>query len=38
MITGTLGFVIGKWLMGKAEGLKLRQFRVQRAGFSLVRQ
>jgi membrane-associated phospholipid phosphatase len=38
VVTGTLGYVIGKWLMEKREGVYGRQVDVERAEFSLVRQ
>ncbi len=38
MVTGTLGYVIGKWLVDKREEACGRQFGVERAELSLVRQ
>jgi membrane-associated phospholipid phosphatase len=38
MVTGTLGFVIGKWLMKRQEAVYGRQSRVKSVEFSLVRQ
>jgi membrane-associated phospholipid phosphatase len=38
IVTGTLGYVIGKWLMKGREEVYSRQFKVERAEFSLVRQ
>jgi membrane-associated phospholipid phosphatase len=38
MVTGTLGFVIGKWLMKRQEEVYGRQSRVESVEFSLVRQ
>ena len=38
MVTGTLGFVIGKWLMKRQEEVYGRQLRAESAEFSLVRQ
>jgi membrane-associated phospholipid phosphatase len=38
VVTGTLGYVVGKWLMEKREEAYGRRFDVERAEFSLVRQ
>jgi membrane-associated phospholipid phosphatase len=38
MVTGTLGYLIGKWLMEKREEAYGRRFNFERADFSLVRQ
>jgi membrane-associated phospholipid phosphatase len=38
MVTGTLGYVIGKWLMKRREEVDSRQFKVERAEFRSVRQ
>jgi membrane-associated phospholipid phosphatase len=38
MITGTLGYVIGKWLIKKREEVYCRQLKVERVEFSSVRQ
>jgi len=37
MVTGTLGYVIGKWLMKRQEAVYGRQLKVETRGFSLVR-
>jgi membrane-associated phospholipid phosphatase len=38
MVTGTLGYVIGKWLMKKHEEVYDHQFKAKRVALSLVRQ
>jgi membrane-associated phospholipid phosphatase len=38
VVTGTLGFLIGKWLMKRREEVYSRQVKVERAELSLVRQ
>jgi hypothetical protein len=38
MVTGTVGFVIGKWLMKRQEAVYGRQSKVETVEFSLVRQ
>jgi membrane-associated phospholipid phosphatase len=38
MVTGTLGYVIGKWLMDKGERVRVPQSTVDRESFALVRQ
>ena len=38
IITGTLGFVIGEWLMKRRQEVYVRQSKVESAEFSLVRQ
>jgi len=37
IVTGTLGYVIGKWLMKRQEAVYGRQLKVETRGFSLVR-
>jgi membrane-associated phospholipid phosphatase len=38
VVTGTLGYFIGKWLMEKREEVYGRQVDVERADFSFIRQ
>jgi hypothetical protein len=38
MVTGTLGYAIGKWLMDKGERVRVPQSTVDRESFALVRQ
>jgi hypothetical protein len=38
IVTGTLGYVIGKWIMKKQEPLNGSQLKVKTPGLSVVRQ